>query len=80
MSGSELKETVRNFVEGYEGGLIPFNRGSLPVVSGISVKVRENDDGYTLDKVTKNGKAAGDLSLIHIFGVGSFSYSIYEGL
>ena len=60
MSGSELKETVRNFVEGYEGGLIPFNRGSLPVVSGISVKVRENDDGYTLDKVTKNGKAVGD--------------------
>ena len=60
MSGFELKETVRNFVEGYEGGLIPFNRGSLPVVSGISVKVRENDDGYTLDKVTKNGKAVGD--------------------
>ena len=60
MSGSELKETVRNFVEGYEGGFIPFNRGSLPVVSGISVKVRENDDGYTLDKVTKNGKAVGD--------------------
>ena len=60
MSGSELKETVRNFVEGYEGGLIPFNRGSLPVVSGISVKVRENDDGYTLDKVTKNGKVVGD--------------------
>ena len=60
MSGSELKETVRNFVEGYEGGFIPFNRGSLPVVSGISVKVRENDDGYTLDKVTKNGKVVGD--------------------
>ena len=55
MSGSELKETVRNFVEGYEGGFIPFNRGSLPVVSGISVKVRENDDGYT-----KNGKVVGD--------------------
>ena len=32
MSGAELKETVRNFVEGYEGGFIPFNRGSLPVV------------------------------------------------
>ena len=41
MSGSELKETVRNFVEGYEGGFIPFNRGSLPIVSGISVKVRK---------------------------------------
>ncbi len=32
MSGAELKETVRNFVEGYQGGFIPFNRGSLPVV------------------------------------------------
>ena len=60
MNGAELKEMIKNFVEGYEGGLIPFNRGSLPVVSGISVKVRENDDGYTLDKVTKNGKAVGD--------------------
>ena len=41
MSGAELKETVRNFVEGYEGGFIPFNSGSLPVVSGISVEIRE---------------------------------------
>ena len=60
MSGAELKETVRNFVEGYQGGLIPFNRGSLPVVSGISVEIRETDDGYTLNKVTKDGKKVQD--------------------
>ena len=60
MSGAELKETVRNFVEGYQGGLIPFNRGSLPVVSGISVEIRETDDGYTLSKVTKDGKKVQD--------------------
>ena len=60
MSGSELKETVRNFVEGYEGGFIPFNRGSLPVVSGISVEINETEDGYTLSKVTKDGKAVRD--------------------
>ena len=60
MSGSELKETVRNFVEGYQGGFIPFNRGSLPVVSGISVEVKETDDGYTLSKVTKDGKKVQD--------------------
>ncbi len=53
---AELKETVRNFVEGYEGGFIPFNRGSLPVVSGISVEIKETDDGYTLSKVTKEWK------------------------
>ena len=60
MSGAELKETVRNFIEGYQGGLIPFNRGSLPVVSGISVEVTETDDGYTLSKVTKDGKSIQD--------------------
>ena len=31
ISGAELTELVRNFVEGYQGGFIPFNRGSLPV-------------------------------------------------
>ncbi len=60
MSGAELKETIKNFVEGYEGGFIPFNRGSLPVVSGISVEVKETDDGYTLNKVTKDGKKVQD--------------------
>ena len=60
MSGAELKETVKNFVEGYEGGFIPFNRGSLPVVSGISVEVKETDDGYILRKLTKDGKKVQD--------------------
>ena len=60
MSGAELKEMVRNFVEGYQGGFIPFNRGSLPVVSGISVEIKETDDGYTLSKVTKDGKQIQD--------------------
>ena len=60
MSGAELKETVKNFVEGYEGGFIPFNCGSLPVVSGISVEIKKTDDGYTLSKVTKDGKQIQD--------------------
>ena len=60
MSGAELKEMVKNFVEGYEGGFIPFNRGSLPVFSGISVEVKETDNGYILGKVTKNGKKVQD--------------------
>ena len=60
MSGAELKETVKNFIEGYLGGFIPFNRGSLPVVSGIAVELWETDDGYTLSKVTKDGKAVQD--------------------
>ena len=60
MSGAELKETVKNFVEGYEGGFSPFNCGSLPVVSGISVEIKETDEGYTLSKVTKDGKQIQD--------------------
>ena len=60
MSGAELKETVRNFVEGYQGGFIPFNRGSLPVVSGISVEIKEKEDGYILKKVKKDGKTVQD--------------------
>ena len=60
MSGAELKEMVRAFVEGYEGGLTPFNRGSLPVVSGISMEVKENEDGYTLTDLKKDGKSVKD--------------------
>ena len=60
MSGAELKEAVRNFVEGYQGGFIPFNRGSLPVVSGISVEIKETEDGYILKKVKKDGKTVQD--------------------
>ena len=60
MSGAELKETVRNFVEGYPGGFLPFNRGSLPVFSGISVELMETENGYTVRKVTKDGKKVQD--------------------
>ena len=60
MNGAELKETVRNFVEGYPGGFLSFNRGSLPVFSGISVELMETEDGYTVRKVTKDGKKVQD--------------------
>ncbi len=60
MSGAELKEMLKAFVEGYEGGLVPFNHGSLPVVSGISMEIKENEDGYTLSEVKKDGKKIRD--------------------
>ena len=60
MTGAELKETVRAFVEGCEGGFVPFNRGSLPVVSGIAVEVKENNGSYTLTGITRNGQPLGD--------------------
>ena len=60
MTGAELKETVRAFVEGCEGGFVPFNRGSLPVVSGIAVEVKEASGSYTLTGITRNGKPLRD--------------------
>ena len=60
MTGAELKETVRAFVEGCEGGFVPFNRGSLPVVSGIAVEVKEASGSYTLTGNTRNGQPLRD--------------------
>ena len=60
MTGAELKDTLRVFVEGCEGGFTPFNRGSLPVVSGIAVQVQENGGSYTLTGVTRDGQLVQD--------------------
>ena len=60
MTGAELKETVRAFVEGCKGGFVPFNRGSLPVVSGIAVEVKEAGGSYTLTGITRNGQPLRD--------------------
>ena len=60
MTGAELKETVRAFAEGCEGGFVPFNRGSLPVVSGIAVEVKEASGSYTLTGITRNGQPLRD--------------------
>ena len=60
MTGAELKEVVRAFVEGWEGGFVPFNRGSLPIVSGIAVEVKENNGSYTLTGITRNGQPLRD--------------------
>ena len=60
MTGAELKDILRGFVEGVEGGFVPFNRGSLPVVSGVSIEVRESKGAFTLTKVRKDGKEVRD--------------------
>ena len=60
MTGAELKETLRAFVEGCAGGFVPFNRGSLPVASGITMEVKEAGGSYTLTGITRNGQPLGD--------------------
>ena len=44
MTGVELNEMVEAYVEGIEGGFTPFNRGPLPVVSGIKIEDREGQE------------------------------------
>ena len=60
MTGAELKELVRAYVEGCEGGFVSFNRGSLPIVSGIAVEVKEASGSYTLTGITRNGQPLRD--------------------
>lgn len=60
MNGKELKEYIKASVEGIEGGFTPFNRGSLPTVSGISIEVKETEGKYTLNRVLKDGKEIGE--------------------
>ena len=60
MSGAQLKEYVKFSVEGIENGFTPFNRGSLPTVSGISMEVQEAEGKYTLNRVLRDKKEIGD--------------------
>lgn len=66
MTGAELKALVKTFVEGYEGGMTPFNRGSLPVVSGIAIRVTESDGKYTLRELTKDGVSISDTDMFRV--------------
>ncbi|MDO5390104.1 MAG: ABC transporter substrate-binding protein [Eubacteriales bacterium] len=60
MTGAELKETIKAYVEGIDGGFKPFNRGSLPIVSGITIEVEENNGTYILTKVKRGGREIKD--------------------
>ena len=60
VNGIELTDIVKCFVEGIEGGFVPFNQGSLPVFSDISVEVKEENGCYTLVKMMKDGKCIDD--------------------
>ena len=76
MTGAQLKEFLTAHVEGEGNGYKPFNRGSLPAVSGISMEVKENEDGYQLLRVLKDGKEIKDEDT---FTVECLSTSAYMG-
>lgn len=74
LTGAQLKECVRDYVEGIEGGFTPFNRGSLPIVSGISIGVKEEDGAYSLQEVKKDGKAIQDEDIFQVTCLNAGAY------
>ena len=60
MTGAQVKEYVKASVEGTEGSFTPFNRGALPVCSGLEIGVKETNGTYTLETVLRNGKTLKD--------------------
>ena len=60
LTGKELKKIAHAYVEGVEEGFVPFNLGSLPISSGLSLKVQRGEQGYTLTGITKDRKPIAD--------------------
>lgn len=60
MTGSQVKELIRCLIEGDQGAMKPFNLSTLPVVSGMTIEVGQNDEGYILKDVKAGGKAVAD--------------------
>lgn len=74
MTGAELKQTIRAYVEGIDGGFKPFNRGSLPIVSGITIEVEENKGTYTLTKVKKDGREIADDAIFSVTCLATYEH------
>lgn len=60
MTGSQVKELLRCLTEGDEDVLKPFNLSTLPVVSGLSIEVSEEGEGYALNSVKSGGEEIPD--------------------
>lgn len=77
MTGAELKAFLKISVEGTGSTgrvFAPFNRSSLPTVSGISIEVSEQDGKYTLDKVLADGKEISDTAIYTVTCLNSKGY------
>ena len=66
LTGAQLKQMLKLYVEGTEGGFKPFNPGSLPVVSGIAIDVTKNGDGFLLTRVCRDGRQIEDSETFHV--------------
>ena len=66
LTGAQLKQVLRLYVEGTENGFTPFNPGSLPVVSGITMDVAKTDDGFLLTRVCADGREIEDTGTFRV--------------
>lgn len=74
MTGEQLREYLKYSVEGVEGGFTPFNRGSLPAVSGISIEIEQDAGGFVLKKVIKDGKELKDSEKLSVVCLNTQQY------
>lgn len=77
MTGAELKRYLKVSVEGTGStgsGFAPFNRSSLPTVSGISIEVSEQNGKYTLNQVLSDGKEISDTAVYRVTCLNSKRY------
>lgn len=76
MTGAELKALLTAAVEGAEGAdFKPFNRSSLPAVSGAEIVVKESDDrSYTLENAAINGEEIDDGAVYSVMYLDCVSY------
>lgn len=73
-SGAEVTAYLKASIEGTENGFVPFNRASLPAVSGISIEVSEEGGKYTLNRVLKDGKEIGDADTFKVTCLNTMEY------
>lgn len=66
LTGAQLKQVLKLYVEGLEGGFTPFNPGSLPVVSGLTMDVTKTDTGFVLTRVRRDGEEIRDSDTFHV--------------
>lgn len=66
LTGAQLKQVLKLYVEGVEGGFTPFNPGSLPVVSGLTMDVTKTDTGFVLTRVRRDGEEIRDSDTFHV--------------
>ncbi len=60
MTGSEIKELVKDYLDGLEGEFCPSTKYELPIASGMKLVVKKKKSGFVLQDILVNGKSIED--------------------